>query len=78
MHVFVYKEKNYKQTNAEKKCFLIIKKNTWITKQQQQLINFWFIAVRITEKDPLFAPRRCEQWENFAYSHRREAPPRCE
>ena len=56
--MFIKKE-NYQQTNTEKKCFLIIQKNTWITKQQQ-LINFWFIAVRITEKDPLFAPRRCE------------------
>ena len=77
MQVLFIKKENYQQTNTEKKCFLIIKKNTWITKQQQ-LINFWFIAVRITEKDPLFAPRRCEQRENFAYSHRREAPPRCE
>ena len=59
MHVLFIKKENYQQTKTEKKCFLIIKKDTWITKQQQ-LINFWFIAVRITEKDPLFAPRRCE------------------
>ena len=43
MCLFIKKE-NYQQTNTEKKCFLIIKKNIWITKQQQQLINFWFIA----------------------------------
>ena len=58
MCLFIKKE-SYQQTNTEKKCFLIIKKNTWITKQQE-LTNFWFITVRITAKDPLFAPRRCE------------------
>ena len=62
MHVLFIKKENYQQTNTEKKLmFSDYQKEyyLWITKQQQ-LINFWFIAVRITEKDPLFAPRRCE------------------
>ena len=33
MHVLFIKKEDYQQTNREKKCFLIIKKNTWITKQ---------------------------------------------